>query len=131
MMDGGRDNIYADDNVDLSSPKFTPQTQRQRIKQAKYIASIFNADQLKQLYDERDNDEEPDEEPVLQTVPEESETVVDSIATNAGSNQVEEEPAHGIDPDQFTFEESSPALESGQVDTDNYTFGGGVSIRKR
>ncbi|MEQ8470638.1 MAG: translocation protein TolB [Marinoscillum sp.] len=110
MLNNGRPKVYSQE-FDLSRRVFTPQTARQRMQQAKYLASRIPKYKLV----------EPEPEPVKEEPLSSlglSDSQLDSLLTpdnyqfldESDTTIVEEKP------------ESQPEVDDGFIDTDNYTF---------
>jgi hypothetical protein len=60
MLEDGLDRVYLDKNIDLDNKVFTPQTARQQLKQARFVANIYNKKQLSKINQKaKKNEDEP------------------------------------------------------------------------
>ncbi len=107
MFDEGVDKVFYDSDIDLDLSKFSPQTVRQRLRQAQFIADLYN-DQIITAQSDAINLDLSEDEP--------EETEEEPLIPDAMEVQEDEEL---IDPENYQFEE-----EEGEefIDTDNYKF---------
>ncbi|MFT4833698.1 MAG: Tol biopolymer transport system component [Marinoscillum sp.] len=95
MLDKGRQKVFTEDNFDFDNKIFTPQTGRQRVKQAKFMSRRIS------LYEPK--------KPVI--VPEPITLEPDSSILSVDAfSFLDEEPA------------ATPKTDDGFIDTDNYVF---------
>lgn len=116
MLEDGVDRVYYDGGIDLTTTTFTPQTARQRYRQAKFIAEIYNRKQLEDVAKKRKAPapKPPEEKEVpADTVP--FETITDDGLINPldyqFSPEVEEKESEYVDIDNFTFEDDEDLSE--------------------
>ena len=86
MLNNGADQIFLDQTFDVKGTNFTPQTSRQELLQAKFIAQRINAHKLEQAEREKEISDS------LQQIS----TDMDTVATNAATDI--------IDTDDYVFE---------------------------
>lgn len=101
MLDRGRPKVYVESPFDFDQRIFTPQTARQRLHQARFLAS--------RLPRKRPEPEPVVEEVQVDTLPQKELSYLDSL----------------ISPDKFAFEaadEPKEEADEGFIDTDNYVF---------
>ncbi|MFY0689525.1 MAG: translocation protein TolB [Cyclobacteriaceae bacterium] len=103
MLKDKVDRIFLDRKVDLYSPKFTPQTQRQKLRQARYLAGLLDARQLEDLYARQKEREEAD------------------TGTAVDSDSISDLKPGEVDPNNYTFGAVQQTDEE-FIDTDNFEF---------
>lgn len=59
MLEDGLDRVFYKDRIDLDRQVFTPQTARQQLKQARFVANIYNQKQLSKINKKPEKREEP------------------------------------------------------------------------
>ena len=96
---GGSDKVYLNDSLNLDQPSFTPQTARQRLKQANYIADRYDITSTSFT-----------SEPIQIN----TEFSQDSITVTTDDTE------EILDPDNFQFEGEKESDDG--IDTDNYQF---------
>ena len=107
MLDRGVDRVYFKDDMNLDKSTFTPQTARQRFRQAKFVADIYNRKQIQDVIDKRQKKKTPRVKPdtlITDTIPEISEE------------------SDFVDPLNYQFSKEVEEKQSDYVDIDNYTF---------
>ncbi len=109
MHNEGVDNVYLESNPNLDQSKFSPQTARQRLRQAQFVTDLYEEQGVRLPEPESIN------EPIIETTIElPDSTEIEPVAEEADEVLV--------DPDDFQFEEEEEGDSEDFIDTDNYQF---------
>ncbi len=110
MFEGGTDKVYYDEDLDIDSPKFSPQTIRQRLRQAQFIADLYSERNVKVAESPPINLELESDDP--EVVSEEEVEKTDPYLVDPDNYQFDEDVSENyIDTEDYRFETSEPSIE--------------------
>lgn len=115
MLDNGATKIYYDKEINLDQSSFSPQTPRQRLKQARLVANIYNQRQLKDLLIESEKKTtEPLKIEIQDTIKRDVKPGEIDIENYVFGDILEEKTKSDefIDTDNFRFEDAEPQDEN-------------------
>ncbi len=114
MLDEGKQKVFLDKNVNLNNQIFTPQTARQRLKQAQFVADIYNKREIERVANKIVIENEQKQDSV---------TRANNPEENWESRPLDpEKDPEFVDPLDYEFTEKVNENKGKYINTENFRF---------